>query len=413
MLVFRRALCRAPACFRQYRAFSTGTRVVNVHHVKFRKPWFRRFATTCVLYGVAFHLWSSLVLLQFDGDVEPESVEHVNPTASNEVSRRNAAQLEEEEATFIPLTLPSLQRGELYKSTDEEWQRFAELNSKPERISKLREELANIVAQRVQHSLQGVYLIGTPVQIEGNWIVPRYPYRAPPHYVQAGLMITDNEAAIVLRPVPPEQGDRIWKALVPIDVATAMWDAFRLLWRINVMRLDDYLNGSKYSNSAIISMTEAALDRKKQQSSTSHLPSVSEWESSHTSPSETEQRRPSSTRPLSDDRGTHPSLLISLLQKIPLPNFAPGSDLYRARAVFNLSLSHAQARRRRRATPNRGVCYFEGMVALAGPVAWCRVSVSGEYDPAKNEWTDVQLKLREINRRAQPALGDLKRRASE
>lgn len=98
----------------------------------------RRFATTCVLYGVAFHLWSSLVLLQFDGDVEPESVEHVNPTASNEVSRRNAAQLEEEEATFIPLTLPSLQRGELYKSTDEEWQRFAELNSKPERISKLR-----------------------------------------------------------------------------------------------------------------------------------------------------------------------------------------------------------------------------------------------------------------------------------
>lgn len=50
------------------------------------------------------------------------------------------------------------------------------------------EELANIVAQRVQHSLQGVYLIGTPVQIEGNWIVPRYPYRAPPHYVQAGYV---------------------------------------------------------------------------------------------------------------------------------------------------------------------------------------------------------------------------------
>lgn len=229
------------------------------------------------------------------------------------------------------------------------------------------------------------------------------------------LMIIDNEAAIVLRPVPPEQGDRIWKALIPIDVATAMWDALRLLWRINVMRLDDYLNGSKYSNSAIISMTEAALDRKKQQSSTSHLPSVSEWESSHITRSDPEQqqRRSSPIRPLSDDRGTHPSLLISLLQKLPFPNFAPGSDLYRARAVFNLSLSHAQARRRRRATPNRGVCYFEGMVALAGPVAWCRVSVSGEYDPARNEWTDVQLKLREITRRAQPALGDLKRRASE
>ena len=101
---------------------------------------------------------------------------------------------------------------------------------------------------------------------------------------------------------------------------------------------------------------------------------------------------------------THPSAIISSLQRLPLPDIRPGSDLHLASVAFRLRLKDAQARRPR--TPLRGTFFVSGPVGLKGPNGYCRFEVRGEYDPAKPGWRTIEMKLRDVNFKRQRPVRD-------
>lgn len=104
----------------------------------------RRFATTCLVYGAAFHLWTSLVYLQFDSEITQGSAEdHVAQKggATNNIDRSYSEDGDEEEddkASFIPLSWPRLCDGELYAPTDPEWETFKQIKADKKRLTALR-----------------------------------------------------------------------------------------------------------------------------------------------------------------------------------------------------------------------------------------------------------------------------------
>lgn len=99
----------------------------------------------------------------------------------------------------------------------------------------------------------------------------------------------------------------------------------------------------------------------------------------------------------------HPSSIISSLQRLPLPDLGPGSDLHLASLAFRLRLNEYRARTPR--TPQRGTFFISGPVGLKGPNGFCRFEVRGEYDPAKSAWRTVEMQLKDINPRKQKPLG--------
>lgn len=127
------------------------------------------------------------------------------------------------------------------------------------------------------------------------------------------------------------------------------------------------------------------------------------------SPHEKPKLQPSITEGSSDqvkdtrDVPLHPSWVISILQRFPMPNLGPGSDLHLASIAFQARLKEYRAQQPR--TPLRGTFIIAGPVGLKGPNGFCRFEVRGEYDPAKPGWRTIEMKLRDVNFRKQKALG--------
>ncbi|KAJ5872060.1 uncharacterized protein N7529_004413 [Penicillium soppii] len=104
----------------------------------------RSFISKCFLYGTAFHLWSTFVLVRFDDDTDDQNTPAVtNPgeTASHD-PRENTVTTgkKDKDAIFIPLSWSRLQKGELYATTDPEWQAFVKLSKDKEKLQALRGE---------------------------------------------------------------------------------------------------------------------------------------------------------------------------------------------------------------------------------------------------------------------------------
>jgi hypothetical protein len=100
--------------------------------------WLRRFATTCLVYGAAFHLWTSLVYLQFDSEITQSSTEDHVAQKGGTAEEIDASYSEEENASFIPLSWPRLCDGELYAYTDPEWKAFAEIRKDVKGLHKIK-----------------------------------------------------------------------------------------------------------------------------------------------------------------------------------------------------------------------------------------------------------------------------------
>lgn len=105
----------------------------------------RSFFSKCLLYGAAYQLWSSFILVRFDDDTReidasPESTPEA--TGLRRSPYRGEELLEDEEEIgaplFVPLTWSWLEEGELYTASDPEWQEFVQISKDREKLKKLR-----------------------------------------------------------------------------------------------------------------------------------------------------------------------------------------------------------------------------------------------------------------------------------
>ncbi|KAJ5166544.1 uncharacterized protein N7482_005325 [Penicillium canariense] len=377
----------------------------------------RSFLGKFLLYGTAFHLWSSFVLVRFDDDDtqddDPAPKARLEDTGLHRASggdkQLTEGALEEDEPVFIPLTWSRLQEGDLYTASDPEWQEFVKIAKDRKKLQNLRDELATIVLESASDRMSQI--LGSPLSLTGFWLVHQFPPRAPPGYLRSGyaslstpygsptdvaansLEIADDGVSWVTRPLDPDVGDRLQTFMKPVHVALAIKDAYVILIKRQWARLRD-------PNTQPVDALELL--------SGSYILSGNE-KLNPISP----RQQPKLPPPLSDgppenilpddDPELHPSSIISSLQRLPLPDLGPGSDLHLASVAFKLRLNEYRVRSPR--TPRRGTFFVSGPVGLKGPNGFCRFEVCGEYDPVKSAWRTVEMKLKDINPRRQKALG--------
>ena len=103
----------------------------------------RKLIGSCLIYGTAFHIWSSLVLLQFDSadtytTYEPNPDRRTGPTNNKDANnKQHTEELDGHDSIFIPLSWPFLQPGKFYAKSDPEWQEFGKIHQDPQKIQAL------------------------------------------------------------------------------------------------------------------------------------------------------------------------------------------------------------------------------------------------------------------------------------
>jgi len=151
--------------------------------------------------------------VRFDDDTDDEDTPTViNPgeIASRQTPRESAESTGKEsvneDALFIPLSWSRLQKGELYATSDPEWQAFVMLSKDRKKLQALRgeqsilcsvgrheltclDELANIVLEGAGSQMSQI--LGDPLSLTGFWLVHQFPTRAPPGYVRSGYVLAD------------------------------------------------------------------------------------------------------------------------------------------------------------------------------------------------------------------------------
>ncbi|PYH99560.1 hypothetical protein BO71DRAFT_394288 [Aspergillus ellipticus CBS 707.79] len=367
-----------------------GPKSPPIHSLRVKRPWVKKALKTIVLSGVAYHLWSYYALLllnELPDDVNTSSavqLEPKGPTRPKQFDRnRHPFQPTENDALdsssyFIPFGWPRLYEGESYKPSDPEWRQFFKISADREKIQLLKDDLKSVVLDNLSQSNLLPQLLGGPLSVTAVWLVHQFPHRAPPTYYRSGLQIARSGITWVSKPMAPEDGDRFHKWINPLPGVLAIGDACFILWRRHVSRFNQ--RSDEYSQGNFLSSNPHKLD------GSSRIQPVSQSSTPKT------QEDTSSTR---DDPRLHPSFFISILQRLPLPNPGPGSDLHLALSAFKWRLNDCWARKPH--TPRRGVFYFSGPVGLKGPKGVCRVEVKGEYDAMASKWRVVSMKLREVN----------------
>lgn len=197
----------------------------------------------------------------------------------------------------------------------------------------------------------------------------------------------------VTKPLDPDMGDRLQTFMKPLHVALAIKDAYLLLLMRQVNRLR---HPQEQSVDALESLNENYILSRNER-----LNPLSPHEQPKLQPPVMDG--PSESAPSAGDPELHPSSIISSLQRLPLPDLGPGSDLHLASIAFKIQLNAYRARMKR--TPRRGTFFISGPVGIKGPNGFCRFEVRGEYDPSKSAWRMVEMELKDLNPRKQRALG--------
>ncbi|KAL2826033.1 hypothetical protein BJY01DRAFT_229955, partial [Aspergillus pseudoustus] len=385
----------------RYLSTSSGHR-----YVKVQQPWLRRLVTKCLVYGVAIYIWSGFIFVTYDeiqqntglqkktpdfrirGD---PAVDHTNQTA------HETKPVADSEDLFIPLSWPRLQQGKLYKASNPEWKAFVEMSKDKERIKALKDELASIVLAEASRSDLLSSMLGSPLKITQFWLQPHWPLRAPPTYHRSGVLITDSGISWASYAMSDKASDRLHRFIKPSVVALAVKDAYSVFWK----RLLNKFNGNDPGDEQALSFP-AQTTKTLLPSDFNRLGNLSETTPSETqlSPSASSQGR---SNQINKDPHLHPSIVLSILQRLPLPKPGPGSDLYAASLTFKTRLSESWAHELR--ARKRGTFSIRGPVGLRGSLGFCRIEVEGEYDPKSSKWVHVSMRFKDMGIFQQKAAG--------
>lgn len=207
--------------------------------------------------------------------------------------------------------------------------------------------------------------------------------------------------------MPPEDGDKMWKALYPVIVASAAFKGLSVLYHRKMDRIQAFFgahNATSSTDKTIMGITHLSIETDAKPPRNLDLMDFSEWETLNANPAE---NKPSATSTTTTEKPTreYPERLpamISMLQNVPFPDLTRGSDMHLAMVAFKRHLRRAT--QVHRGIPKRGVFYFSGPVSLKGPLGECRVDVRGEYDPSKKKYTGLWAKLRDVTLYTQDAI---------
>jgi hypothetical protein len=221
------------------------------------------------------------------------------------------------------------------------------------------------------------------------------------------LEISDTEIALVSQSMRPEDGDKMWKALFPLTVASATFKGLLVLYRRKMDRMQTFLgvNDATSSTDEAIKGVARLTVKSGSKPRTSNLLDFSEWEILNANPAENKPPAAATTATTEKPAREYPAklpALISMLQNVPFPDFSRGSDMHLAMLAFKRHLWRAA--RRHKTIPKRGVFYFSGPVSVKGPLGECRVDVRAEYDPSKKKFTGLWFRLRDVTLYTQDAL---------
>jgi len=192
----------------------------------------------------------------------------------------------------------------------------------------------------------------------------------------------------------PDVGDRLQAFMKPMHVVLAIRDAYLVLLVRQLERLN--LAGGTSNTSERSGESSIGSDNERGQW-------TGEQEQPNLQPPSTDGLK-ENMPPNTENSNYHPSSLISLLQRLPLPDLGPGSELQLASQAFKVRLNHERGQDP--GTPRRGAFFIAGPVGLKGPNGFCRFEVRGEFDPAKREWRTVEMELKDLNMRRQRAVGN-------
>ncbi|KAL2869918.1 uncharacterized protein BJX67DRAFT_299653 [Aspergillus lucknowensis] len=365
----------------------------NLRYVKVKRPWSRRLLTNCLIYGAAIYAWSVLVLVPSGNEANSprtllnEPTFDVSRTDKTKHTKHEKPRVANSDAIFIPLGWPQLREGELYAESDPEWKAFVEISKDREKIKTLKDELASMVLTSASRSRALSRTLGPPFTVSQSWLIPIFPTRAPSAYHRSGLEITEAGVSWCSRPMSNRGTDTLHRSIRPLVVALAVKDAYLVLWR----GFMDRFNGNYSDNERALRLVDSST-KTLLPSDSKALGNLEETPQSepHSFPS-TSYR--GSTCQSNGNSRPHPSIILSILQRLPLPKFGPGSDLYAASLAFKKRLNERQARGSY--VRHRDTFTVSGPVGLKGSMGSCRVEVKGEYDPKTSRWVSVSMRLKD------------------
>ncbi|KAL2814732.1 hypothetical protein BJX63DRAFT_391336 [Aspergillus granulosus] len=378
----------------------------SLRYVKVQRPWFRRLITRCLVVGVAIYAWSGFVLVAYDDSQQNTGLP--KKTLDNRIrgepdfdkakqTAHGTQPVSDSKGLFIPLGWPRLKEGKFYKESDLEWKAFVEISKDKERIKSLKDELASIVLAEASRSDLLSSMLGSPFTITQFWLQPHWPLRAPPAYHRSGVLITDDGMLWASHSMSDKDSDTLHRSIRPFFVALAVKDAYSVFWKrlvnkfnISGSREEQALSLPDQTTKTLLSSDFKTLD---------NLSETSRSESQLSPPASSQ----SSSNPINGDSRPHPSIFLSILQRLPLPKPGPGSDLYAASLAFKERLNESWAHELR--ARHRGTFSICGPVGLRGSLGFCRIEVEGEYDPKSSKWVSVSMRLKDMGVFQQKALG--------
>jgi len=357
-----------------------GSRLVVV-----KRPWFKRFITSFVVYGIAAHVWASLVLLPLEEEADSPPLANIE----DDFSAEEKFSEEKDSSVFIPFGWPRQKPGELYSGSDPEWQKFVQISKNRELLKSLKDELAYLVRQSLSQVSDLKNITGIPLSTRSSWLIPTYPLRAPPSYELQGFKISWLNISWESKPIETEVGDRLRKVLLPTAAASALGAA------ITTSLINQYHNLKIYTDHK--DGTNITTVQSKKAISQVHSAHAGE-EENESSPANDKVGVPSSNvTASSEDRSpvSQSSRFLSSLQRFPYAGIAQGGPIQAAHFTLKQQLFRRGASPR---TSKPGVFYMAGPISFAGPHGGCRAEVRGEYDPQERKWTEVKVSLIDAHR---------------
>ncbi|KAL4802856.1 hypothetical protein BDV18DRAFT_145678 [Aspergillus unguis] len=355
----------------------------NIHYVKVKRPWFRKFITRLMLSGTAVYLWSSSAVVRKDNslyDIQSRNGSPEKPSISEEPGQSFT------KGIFIPITWAESQARDFYARSDPEWKVFMELQKDSKRMASIKGELASLVLSEASQSNLLSRMLGPPFSLRETWLLHQFPTRAPAVINISGVAITDTGISWVKMPM---SNDMLRRSARPYFIALAVKDAFLSLWgglinRLNAINIVDQraLSLSVSSSKTLLPSDLKTLDKL--------------GETSLSEPELTPTNSPQSSTGRNEGRArSHHLSILSTIGWLPLPKFGPGTELYAASLAFKRRINECRAQDLR--AHRRGTFFVRGPVCVKGSKGTCRIEVEGLYDPKASEWVFVSMQLKDMS----------------